>query len=50
MGKSGKGSTVYHTQGDEIYEVYLEELLDPVPIPKEVAVGQSLIFYNFEQS
>ena len=48
MGKSGKGSTVYHTRGDEIFEVYLEDLLDPVPT--EVVVGRLLrIYYNFEQ-
>ena len=42
MGKSGKGSTVYHTQSDEIYEVSLEDLLNPVPTPKEVVVGHVL--------
>ena len=43
MGKSGKGSTFYHTQRSyEIFEVCLEDLLDSVPTPKEVVVGQSL--------
>ena len=50
MDKSGKGSTVYYTRGDEIYEVYLEDFLDPFPTPKEVVVGLSRIYYNFEQS
>ena len=50
MDKSGKGSHSLLHSGDEIYEVYLEDFLDPFPTPKEVVVGLSRIYYNFEQS